>query len=124
MMSRRRAGDSLRVAVEGPSYEGRTNGRVPFVDASAILGDGMLHVFLVNRSERAAAPVAIDPAGMDIAALESADILTGPGPKAANSLEHPDVVAARAFDGVSVRAGRARVKLPPLSMAALSLKVE
>jgi len=38
--------------------------------------------------------------------------------------EHPDVVAARPFDEVSVRAGRARLKLPPLSMAALSLKVE
>ncbi len=124
MMSRRRAGDALRVAVDGPAYEGRTNGRVPFVDASAILGAGVLHVFLTNRSERTAAPVSIDPAGLSVAAVESAEILTGPGPKAANSFEHPDVVAARPFDEVSVRAGRARVKLPPLSMAALSLKVE
>jgi alpha-N-arabinofuranosidase len=124
MMSRRRAGDALRVAVDGPSYEGRTNGRVPFVDASAILGAGVLHVFLTNRSERTAAPVSIDPAGLSVAAVESAEILTGPGPKAANSFEHPDVVAARPFDEVSVRAGRARVRLPPLSMTALSLKVE
>ena len=63
MMARRRDGVSLRVAVDGPSYEGRTNGRVPFVDASAILGEGVLHVFLINRSERAAAPVSIEPAG-------------------------------------------------------------
>jgi alpha-N-arabinofuranosidase len=124
MMSRRRDGVSLRVAVDGPSYEGRTSGRVPFVDASAILGEGVLHVFLTNRSERAAAPVSIEPAGSSVAALASAEILTGPGPKAANSFEHPDVVAARPFDGVLVRAGRARLKLPPLSMAALSLKVE
>jgi alpha-N-arabinofuranosidase len=124
MMAKRRDGASLRVAVDGPSYEGRTNGRVPFVDASAILGEGVLHVFLTNRSDRAAAPVSIEPAGSSVAALASGEILTGPGPKAANSFEHPDVVTARAFDDVSVRAGRARLKLPPLSMAALSLKVE
>jgi alpha-N-arabinofuranosidase len=124
MMAKRRDGVSLRVAVDGPSYEGRTNGRVPFVDASAILGEGVLQVFLTNRSDRAAAPVSIEPAGASVAALESGEILTGPGPKAANSFEHPDVVTARAFDEVSVRAGRARLKLPPLSMAALSLKVE
>jgi alpha-N-arabinofuranosidase len=123
MMSRRRSGDSMRVAVEGPSYEGRTNGRVQFVDASAILGEGVLHVFLTNRSDRAAAPVSIEPAGLSIVALESAEILAGPDPKAANSFEHPDVVAARKFDEVSVRAGRARLKLPPLSMAALTLKL-
>jgi alpha-N-arabinofuranosidase len=123
MMAKRRDGVSLRMAVDGPSYEGRTNGRVPFVDASAILGGGVLHVFLTNRSERAAAPVSIEPADASIAGLESAEILTGPGPKAANTFEHPDVVAARKFDEVSVRAGRARLKLPPLSMAALSLRM-
>jgi len=120
----RREGISLRVAVDGPSFEGRTNGRVPFVDASAILGDGVLHAFLVNRSERAAAPVSIEPAGVSVAALASAEILTASGPKAANSFERPGAVAARPFDEVSVRAGKARLRLPPLSVAALTLKVE
>jgi len=123
MMSKRRDGESLRVAVDGPSYEGKTKGRVPIVDASAILGDGVLQVFLVNRSERAAAPVSIEPADGSVAGLESAELLAGPGPKAANTFEQPDVVAARRFDDVSVRAGKARLKLPPLSMAALSLKL-
>jgi alpha-N-arabinofuranosidase len=123
MVSRRRAGEALRLVVEGPSYEGRTNGTVPFVDASAILGEGVLHAFLTNRSERAAAPVSIEPSGASIASLESAEIFTGPGPKAANSFERPDAVAARAWDEVSVRAGRARLKLPPLSMAAVTLRL-
>jgi alpha-L-arabinofuranosidase len=97
---------------------------VPFVDASAILGDGALHVFLANRSERAAAPVSIEPTGVSVASLESGEILTGPGPKAENSWESRDVVVARPFDGVSIRVGRARLKLPSLSVAALTLKVE
>jgi alpha-N-arabinofuranosidase len=109
--------------VEGPSYAGRTNGRVPYVDASAILGDGVLHAFLVNRSGRAAAPVSIELAGLRVAAPASGEILTGPGPRAANSFERPDVVVAKPFDEVSVRAGRARLNLPPLSVAALTLKV-
>jgi len=123
MMSKRRDGVSLRVAVDGPSYEGKTNGRVPYLDASAILGEGVLHVFLTNRSERATAPVAIELADASVVGLESAELLTGPGPKAANSYEQPDVVAAQKFDDVSVRGGKARLKLPPLSMAALSLKL-
>ena len=97
---------------------------MPFVDASAILGEGVLHVFLTNRSERAAAPVSIEPAGLSVDGARLGRDPHRPGPKAANSFEHPDVVAARPFDEVSVRAGRARLRLPPLSMAALSLKVE
>lgn len=119
----RREGTSLRVAVDGPSYEGKVNGRVPYVDAAAILGDGVLHAFLVNRSDRAAAPVSIEPAGLSVEAAASAELLTGTGPKAANSFERPDAVTARPFDGVTVRAGKARLRLPPLSFAALTLKV-
>lgn len=76
------------------------------------------------RRRRAAAPVSIEPTGVSVASLESGEILTGPGPKAENSWESCDVVVARPFDGVSIRVGRARLKLPPLSVAALTLKVE
>ena len=50
MMSKRREGISLRTAVDGPSYEGKTNGVVSYVDASAIMNEDALHVFLTNRS--------------------------------------------------------------------------
>ena len=49
MFSRRHEGLALRPAVKGPTYEGKTNGRVHTIDASAVLGDGLLHVFLTNR---------------------------------------------------------------------------
>jgi alpha-N-arabinofuranosidase len=68
--------------------------------------------------------VSIEPADRSIAGLASAEILAASGPKAANSFEHPDAVAARPYDEVSTRAGRARLRLPPLSMAALTLKLE
>ncbi len=124
MISRRRDGVALHLAVAGPTYEGKTNGTVHTVDASAILGDDRLHVFLTNRSLDEVAPVRVALADRTITALESAEILTGPGPKAANSFEQPDVVVARPFTGINVAGGQATLELPPLSFAALTLKVK
>jgi len=123
MFSERREGVSLRVGLIGPTYEGRTNGTVPYVDASAILADGSLHVFAVNRSVAEVAPVRVELHGGALAAVASAEVLTGPDAKAANSFEHPDVIRARAFDEVGLREGVAVVELPPLSFAAMSFRL-
>ena len=120
MFSKRRGGVSLRCAVEGPGYEGKTNGRVDFVDASAILGDDSLHVFLTNRSLDERAEVRVELAGGAIASSEGGELLTGPGPKAVNSFEKPDVVTQRPLEGVKVEGGAATVELPPLSLAAVT----
>jgi alpha-L-arabinofuranosidase len=47
----------------------------------------------------------------------------GPNAKAANSFEKPDVVRAQPYDGITVKDGRARCKLPPLSLLAVTLSV-
>ncbi len=118
MYSRRRDGVSLRIHADGPTFSGRTNGTVPLVDASAIRNGDQLAVFLVNRSISKAAPVVIDPADFRIQGATSAEVLTGPDARAANSWDAPEVVVCRPFDGWSTRAGRASVKLPPLSVTA------
>jgi alpha-N-arabinofuranosidase len=123
MFSRRREGISLRPAVTGPAYEGRTNGRVHVVDASAILAADGLHVFAVNRSLDEAARVQVELSDRDIAALDSAELLSGPGPKAANSFERPDLIKPRTFEEARVAAGRAEVELPPLSVAAMTFRL-
>jgi alpha-L-arabinofuranosidase len=81
------------------------------------------HADAEERRSGGSLRMTVEPADGSIASLESAEILAGPDPKAANSFEHPDVVAARKLDEVSARAGKARLKLPPLSMAALTLKL-
>jgi alpha-N-arabinofuranosidase len=91
------------------------------VDASAILDGDRLQVFLTNRDTLEAAPVSVVLADRRIASCESAELLTGPDPKAANTFERKDVVAARPFEGVEVRGDRARCTLPPLSFAAITL---
>ena len=87
MMTKRREGVSLRLALSGPCYEGKTHGKVSVIDASAILNHSRLSVFLVNRSQTEPAPVAIALADCGIVGLESAECLTGPGAKAVNTFD-------------------------------------
>ena len=136
MFSARRQGVSLRPAVEGPTCEGKKNGQVNTIDASAILdrpaaGPGSatasdrarLHVFLTNRDISQAAPVKIVLADGELKALADGAIVTGPDPKAANSFEKPDVIRSQPFGEVTIHNGRAELKLPPLSVAALTFRV-
>jgi alpha-N-arabinofuranosidase len=120
MISKRRQGTALQLAVEGPGYEGATNGWVHTIDASAILGEGRLQVFAVNRSLDEVAPLQIKVADGAIAALESGELLTGTDPKAVNTFEQPDLVRPQALEGVRTVDGRAEVELPPLSVAAMT----
>lgn len=126
MFSRRRKGVSLRPAVSGPSYVSRTYGEVHTVDCSAIYdGPGArLHVFLINRSLTESAPVRVELGSRAIVGLESGEVLTGPDPQAANSFERPDVVKSCPFDEVRVVSGQVVTDLPPLSVVALTLRLE
>jgi alpha-L-arabinofuranosidase len=122
MISRRKEGTSLRPFIQGPKYEGRENGEVTTIDCSAIFKGSVLHTFVTNRSSNGSAQVVIDLTGRQITALENAEILTGPGPKVANSYECPDRVKSQPFQQVEVKDGKARMDLPPLSFTALTFK--
>jgi alpha-L-arabinofuranosidase len=110
MVSARRDGTSLRTAVRGPTYETTRHGSVPYVEASAVLGPDRLHVFVTNRTPDAAAPVSVELAGPggQVADVIDADILTGPGPDAANSWEEPDTVKAHALAAPPIHSATGR----------------
>jgi alpha-N-arabinofuranosidase len=118
MMARRRDGISLRVAVDGPAYKGKSNGAVAFADASAILDGGKLAVFVTNRSLDESAEIRIRAGDGAIRSLISAELLTGPDAKAENTFDAPDRVRSRAFGDVAVGGGRAVFTLPPLAFFA------
>jgi alpha-N-arabinofuranosidase len=120
MMATRRDGIALRIATDGPDYEGRRNGRVPYIDASAILDDRRLHVFCVNRSTDAAAPVSLAVPGTTLGPTVAAELLTGPDAKAANTFDTPGVIRPESFTEVDVDGPTATFELPPLSFAALT----
>jgi alpha-N-arabinofuranosidase len=124
MFSRRREGVALRPAVQGPSYQGSRHGEVHYLDCSAILGGSRLQVFATNRSQDEEMDLTVEVADRSIDALQSAELLTGPDAKAANSFDAPEVIRSKGFEGVQVRGGRAHTSLPPLSLLAATLELE
>jgi len=123
MFSRRREGVSLKPIVIGPTYEGKTNGRAFYVDASSILSGDLLHLFVTNRHLKEHSTVRVSLADRPIAELDSAEVLTGPHAKAANSFDQPNLVSSRPFADVRIENGQASMKLPPLSVAAMTLRL-
>jgi alpha-L-arabinofuranosidase len=97
---------------------------VHYLDCSAILGGSRLQVFATNRSQDEEMDLTIEVADRSIAALQSAELLTGPDAKAANSFDAPEVIRSKGFEGVQVRGGRAHTSLPPLSLLAATLELE
>ena len=124
MISRRKKGTSLKPHVYGPKYTGRKNGEVTFIDSSGILDGTRLHVFATNRNPKEAATVTVEVTRREVKVLENAEILTGPGPKEANSYENPDLIKSQPFDRLEVKGRNACFNLPPLSFAALTLELD
>ena len=123
MFAHRREGVALQPVVKGPAYESSSYGLTNFIDTSAILGDGVLHVFLVNRSLDETAQVEVQHPGGRLAGLDSAEIVTSSHPQACNTFEQPHQVVTQPFSAVSLQDGQASVELPPLSVAALTFRV-
>jgi alpha-L-arabinofuranosidase len=123
MFSSRRDGVSIQPVVIGPAYDSPSYGEVNYIDTSAILGDGVLHTFLVNRSLSEAAEVEIDHAGGKIESILSAELVSGSSPKDRNTYENPYNIISRPLQTGMVRDGKAIIHLPPLSVAATTFKV-
>src|SRR6185503_13805372 len=122
MYSSRRDSVAIQPAVSGPGYDSPSYGRVNVIDTSAILGDGVLHTFLVNRSTSDESEVEIDHASGQIIAIESAEVLSGTDPKANNTYEQPNSICSGPLSEVHVVDGKASISLPPLSVAAVTFK--
>jgi alpha-N-arabinofuranosidase len=123
MFSKRRQGISLRAAIEGPSYESKEHGIVAYADASAILDGQNLSVFVTNRHTDQKMSVLVKLADLSIISVESAEILAGPGAKAFNSYESPNVVSPSPYGEAVIKNGSLQFELPPLSFIALTASI-
>jgi len=123
MFAKRRRGISLRTVVDGPRYRSERYGEVDEIDCSAIVDGSRLHVFVTNRHLAEAAAVTLTVADRGIARVDGAEMLTGPGAKAENSFAEPGVIRSVPFDSVTIETGQARMMLPPLSFAAVTLEL-
>jgi alpha-N-arabinofuranosidase len=122
MFSRHAAGHALDALVQAPTYATRRFGDVPVLDASACHDPvtGRQAVFIVNRSQIEAVPVEIAWQAGAPAVLGTAVQISGIDPKAANTFEHPDVIAPVTLPPVRVVDGVATLELPPLSFTVLA----
>ncbi|MCM8820808.1 MAG: alpha-N-arabinofuranosidase [Candidatus Omnitrophica bacterium] len=123
MVSKRRDGVSLQIGLDGPVYESPSYGQTNYIDASAILGEGKLHIFATNRHLTDKIELSVNPSDIEITSLESGEILTGTDPKATNSFEKKDVVVSKEFKETKISNGKALCQLPPLSFAAITFNV-
>ena len=122
MYSSRRDGIALLPSVSGPAYDSPSYGRVNAIDTSAILGDGILHTFLVNRNISETAEIEIDHGRGKLVSVISAEVLSGPGPDAHNTYENPNAICSQPLQTVKISEGKASVQLPPLSVSAITFR--
>jgi alpha-N-arabinofuranosidase len=124
MYSSRRDGIALLPSISGPAYDSPSYGRVNTIDTSAILGDGVLHIFLVNRDISETAEIEIDHGRGKLVSVISAEVVSGPDPDARNTYENPKVICSLPLQTVKVSDGKASVVLPPLSVAAITFRTD
>ncbi len=122
MYASRRDGIALLPSVSGPAYDSPSYGRVNSIDTSAILGDGSLHIFLVNRNTSETAEIEIDHGRGKLVSVLSAEVVSGPSPDVRNTYEAPNAVTSQPLQTVKINDGKAVVQLPPLSVAAITFR--
>jgi alpha-L-arabinofuranosidase len=93
------------------------------IDSSAILNGDRLHLFLVNRGVVDAAPVEVCLGDGAIVEVIDGELLTAPDAKCANSFEQPDLVRPQPWVEARLVNGQAVFELPPLSVAAVTLRL-
>jgi alpha-N-arabinofuranosidase len=120
MYAQRRDGISLLPVVKGPGYESESYGYIQYIDTSAILGDGQLHTFLVNRSLEEVAHITLRFPGGGLTSLDSAEILTGSSPEDRNTYQQPARITNQPFSAITILEGAANIEIPPLSIIAAS----
>ena len=123
LYAQRREGIALQPIVKGPGYESPSYGFVHNIDTSAILGNGVLHIFLVNRSTDESAIIQIATTGIQIKSVRSADLVTGPSASAANTFDTPNTIGRQQFSNIKLIDEKAIVQMPPLSIAAISFDI-
>jgi alpha-N-arabinofuranosidase len=121
--SRLARGRALTVELEAPGYDTARYGRVPLIDAVATHdpGTGSTALFLVNRSQDAAAEVSVDIAALGGVALRSVVTLSDDDVTAANTLDDPERVGLSTNASARMGDGVMAVTLPPVSWTAVEL---
>ena len=118
-------GLALRPAVDCPTYEAGALGEAPVLDVAASCEPeaGKACVFIVNRSLSDDVAVDVSFADREVARVAGVDVLTGDGPKTANTWERPDAIRPVTGSADVDGEGGARVTVPSLGLAVVRLEL-
>jgi len=110
-------GKALTPMVTAPLYKAGERGEAPMLDvASAYQPEsGEAAFFLVNRDQHTDLTVELSFADAAFAKIADVQVVSGPGPKVANSWERHDVLKPSAGEALVMDNGRARVRVPKLA---------
>ena len=126
MYSKHARGKSIRPQVESERIATKRFGDVPMLDAAGTIdqASGTAQVYLVHRgqTETLRTDIAFEGTLAPTGVVE-AEQIWGLDPKTANTFERPDVVVPRAVGAMPLRDGRVSIKLPPLSLTRIQLRL-
>ncbi|HYF51197.1 MAG TPA: alpha-N-arabinofuranosidase [Planctomycetota bacterium] len=110
-------GKALTPVVNAPLYKAGERGEAPMLDASATYDtqSGGLALFFVNRDQHTDLTVEVSLADASISKIGEVQVLTGTGPKAANSWEQPHAIKPASGEGIVIDNGHARIRVPKLA---------
>ena len=125
LFSKLAAGAALDVSVKAPTYRTKKYGDMPLLDVSASYDEGNQSgaIFIVNRSQTESLPAELHWQDRTPKSISAAYQLAGTDPKAVNSFENPNHIAAAQIAAPGINGQSATLTLPPLSFTALEVKL-
>jgi alpha-N-arabinofuranosidase len=117
-------GEALSVAVDVATYDAKVADDVPYLDIAAVKNPGnTVTFFVVNRhpDEALALDLALD--GFKASKIEEHIAIAHPSLTAVNTAGDPEQVKPAQGKGLSLRDGRIRGKVPPLSYHVIRVAV-
>ena len=99
-----------------------TYGEVPYLDTAATLNGNSLNLFAMNRHTSEPMPLVVELGGMEVARVDTSEIVHAPSLDAENTFEAPSTVTSRPFEGWSTR-DQVLAELPPHSLVATTFRL-
>ena len=106
---------ALRPIIKAPLYSSTDYDEVPLIDAAAVLDDGSLNIFVMNRSIDSNIELSCDLRAFGNISFKEHIVLHHENVKAVNSEDEPNEVVPTIHHGYEVEDGKFSVLLPALS---------
>jgi alpha-N-arabinofuranosidase len=118
-------GAALDVAVNAPRYETPRFGDMPLLDVSSSYDEAndAQAIFIVNRSLTESLPAELHWQDRQPKAIKTVHQLAGTDPKAFNTFENPNHIAARQVAAPKIVGQSAVLSVPPLSFTAIEVEL-